>query len=134
MKERHDFELQPAAAPFMPLWRAAAVALERLFPERPARDARLLDVMALALSSLMPIYRRELDSGSLCELSEALLAAGRFSGGALQLEFADGRSPIAFLVVSRRELESALGKLRAAAPEAGRVSLTLRQCGALRRL
>ncbi|HYR35973.1 MAG TPA: hypothetical protein VEQ87_16900, partial [Burkholderiales bacterium] len=72
---------------FIPLARAAALAHERLFPEQPSKDFKTLDVIALALSSLMPLYQRDMESGALRAVEEAELAAGRFTRGATTLEF-----------------------------------------------
>ena len=50
-----------SATDFIPLARAAAIVHERLFPEHPTKDAKTLDVIALALSTLMPLYQRDMD-------------------------------------------------------------------------
>ena len=96
-------------APFIPLWEAAAVAFERLFPQEDERDARLLDVIALALSALIPIYTRNIESGALRELTDA--------------EMEDGRHAL----VSLQQLERALKTIDLGSLDAARVSLTLRQ-------
>ena len=85
-----------SATDFIPLARAAAIVHERLFPEHPGKDAKTLDVIALALSTLMPLYQRDMESGALHALAEAELAAGRFTRGATTLEFPD-RPPLRYL-------------------------------------
>src|SRR2546423_11883662 len=118
--------LAPMAQQFIPLARAAALAHDGLFPEHPSRDAKTLDVIALALSALMPLYQRDTESGALRALSEEDIAAGRFSGGAAHLEFAN-RAPVLFIVVSREQLAAAIERLARDWLVAGRVSLTIRQ-------
>ena len=95
------------AAEFIPLARAAALVHERLFPGHGVKDAKTLDVLALALSTLIPLYQGDLEKGTLCVLEKADLARGRFTRGATRLEFSD-RPPLRFLLVSRRELYPAI--------------------------
>lgn len=95
---------------FLPLARAAILAHERLFPGHPTKDAKTLDVLALALSALMPLYRREGESDALRPLGEDEIAAGRFTRGATRLEFRD-RPPLGGLMVSRGDLGGALDRL-----------------------
>jgi hypothetical protein len=111
---------------FIPLARAAALAHERLFPEQPSKDFKTLDVIALALSALVPLYQRDMESGALRALGEAEIAAGRFTRGATTLEFPD-RPPLRYLVVSREQLPAAIETLTNDSLLAARVSLTLRQ-------
>lgn len=44
---------------FIPLARAAALAHARVFPGESVREMKTLDVLALALSTLVPLYQRE---------------------------------------------------------------------------
>ena len=118
--------LEPAATDYIPLARAAALAHDRLFPEHPTKDTKTLDVLALALSALMPLYQRDMQSGALRALGEQELSRGRFTRGATRLELAN-REPLRFLVVSRAELAAAIDKLTRDSLAAARVSLTLRQ-------
>ena len=111
---------------FIPLARAASLAHERLFPDQPSKDFKTLDVIALALSSLVPLYQRDLATDALRRLDEAEIGAGRFTRGATTLEFTD-RPPLRYLVVSRESLNGAIERLMGDALLAGRVSLTLRQ-------
>jgi len=123
---RQDPNRDAAAAQFIPLARAAALAHDRLFPEQTVKDAKTLDLLALALSALIPLYQRDMESGALRALGEEDVAAGRFTRGAMRLEFAD-RPPLRFLVVSRERLAGAIQKLQDDSLLAARVSLTLRQ-------
>jgi hypothetical protein len=113
-------------ADFIPLARAAALVHERLFPEQPSKDYKTLDVIALALSVLIPLYQRDMESGALRALEETEITAGRFTRGATTLEFPN-RPPLRFLVVSRESLAGAIQKLQDDSLVAARVSLTLRQ-------
>ena len=70
-------------ADFIPLARAAALAHERLFPEQPSKDYKTLDVIALALSALVPLYQRDMESGAL--RARAPAGHGRRCGGAAAL-------------------------------------------------
>ena len=94
----------------VPLARAAILAHARLFPGQEKKDAKTLDMVALALSTLIAIYRRDEKSDALERLSDAELAAGRFARGATRLEFRD-RPPLGSLMVSRAELPGALERL-----------------------
>jgi len=82
---------------FISLAIAAAMAHERLFPGEGKMDPKMLEVIALALSGLVPVHRLQ------------------SAGGAVQE------------IVSREQLLEALPRLRLASIESGRVSLTLRQ-------
>jgi hypothetical protein len=92
---------------FIPLARAAALAHNRVYPGESVRDMKTLDLLALALSTLMPIYQRESEKEAPRLLDKTALAAGRFTRGATRLEFA-GRPPLRFLVIARRDLSGAL--------------------------
>jgi len=95
---------------YLPLARAAALAYDRLFPEQSAKDSKTLDMIALALSSVMTLYQRDPESDALRKLDEADLAAGRFTRGATTVEFPN-KPPLRYLVVSREELPAAIEKL-----------------------
>jgi hypothetical protein len=43
----------------IPLPRAASLAHNRVFPGQSVRDMKMLDLLALALSTLVPLYQRE---------------------------------------------------------------------------
>lgn len=95
---------------YLPLARAAALAHERLYPEQPHKETKTLDLLALALSALVPLYQRDMDSGAVRRLSEAELAAGRFTRGATTVEFTH-RPPLRFLLVERAALHGAIQQL-----------------------
>jgi hypothetical protein len=121
-----DSNRDAAAAQFIPLARAAALAHDRLFPGQSVKDAKTLDLLALALSALIPLYQRDMETGALRALGEEDVAAGRFTRGAMRLEFAS-RPPLRFLVVSREQLGGAIETLVRDALVAARVGPTLRQ-------
>ena len=125
MAERREAHETTAASDYIPLARAALLAHDRLFPDQAEKDAKTLDVIAIALSALIPLYQRG-ESGALRPVTEAELAAGRFTRGAARLELA-GQAPLRFLVVSRSALQSARQKLAQDSLAAARISLTLRQ-------
>jgi len=124
MAERHA-SADSATPDFLPLARAAALAHGRLFPDQPVREAKALDIIALALSALVPLFQRDMESGALRALSESEMTTGRFTRGATTLEFAN-RPPLRSLVVSRVQLYEAIETLREDATIAGRVSLASR--------
>lgn len=97
---------------FIGLAKAVARAHARLFPDEPHKDPRILQVIALAFTELMPIYWSE--SGR--QLTEPELLAERFLPEGMER-----------LVVSRRRLEAALETLQVTSLDQARVSLTLRQ-------
>ena len=100
------------AMDYMPLARAAALAHDRLFPGQRVKDAKALDLLALALSARIALYQQESESEPPRRLSADEVAAGRFTRGATRLERA-GRPPLRFLVVCCRDLESSLESLAA---------------------
>ena len=95
---------------YLPLARAAALAHDRLFPGQRVKDAKALDLLALALSAHIPLYQQEGETSPPRRLPPEEVAAGRFTRGATRLEL-PGRPPLRFLVVSYRELESGLAAL-----------------------
>jgi hypothetical protein len=107
MAERQDPARDKEAAEFIPLARAAALAHDRLFPAQRVKDAKTLDLLALALSTVVPLYQRDMKTGALRALTEDDFASGRFTRGATRLEFAD-RPTLRFLLVSRQALFPAI--------------------------
>lgn len=95
---------------FIPLGRAAILAHDRVLPGHEVKDAKTLDLLALALSTLMTIYQRDAKSDAVERLGAAQIAAGRFTRGATRLEFRD-RPPLGSLMVARAELARALETL-----------------------
>ena len=95
------------AADYLPIARAAALLHGRLFPGQKVKDAKTLDLLALALSTRVPLYQRDMKTDALRALGEDDLLSGRFTRGATRLEFAD-RPTLRFLQVARRELGPAI--------------------------
>lgn len=124
MLERHVVA-ESAAPEFLPLARAAALAHDQLFPDQPVKDSKALDIIALALSALVPLFQRDVEDGSLRALSESEMTTGRFTRGATTLEFPN-RPPLRSLVVSRVQLFEAIDRLREDTAVTGRLSLTSR--------
>ena len=91
----------------IPLARAAALAHNRVFPGESVRDMKTLDLLALALSTLVPLYQREGEKDVPRLLEKAEIAVGRFTRGATRLEIPN-RPPLRFLMVARRDLPAAL--------------------------
>jgi hypothetical protein len=110
--KRYDAAKDPAATDYIPVARAAALLHDRLFPGHSVKDAKSLDMLALALSTVVPMYLRDPDTGVLRALDKAVIARGRFTRGATRLEFGEG-APLRFLLVSRRELYPAMDALAA---------------------
>ena len=123
MTERHE----TVGPEFIPLARVAAMVHDRLFPEHASKESKTLDVIALAVSAVVPLYRRDAESGAVERVSEQDLSTGRFSRGATTLEFGGARPPLRFLVIAREELSRAIETLVRDSVTAARVSLTLRQ-------
>jgi len=94
----------------IPLGRAAIVVHDRLCPGQDVKDAKALDLLAVALSALIPLYQRDARSDAVERLATAVITAGRFTRGATRLEFRD-RAPLGSLMVSRADLERALETL-----------------------
>jgi hypothetical protein len=111
---------------YMPLARAAALVHEQLFPEEKLKETKTLDLLALALSTVTPLYQRDEATGEVRPLSPEDIIEGRFTRGATRLEFPD-RPTLRFLSVRRDALHGAMRKLVDDPLIAGRVSLTLRQ-------
>jgi hypothetical protein len=95
------------AGELVPLARAAALAYGRLFPGESVKDAKTLDLIAVAISALVPLYQQENEKSTPRRVAEADLARGRFCRGAARLEFPD-RPPLRFLVVPRAALYAAM--------------------------
>jgi len=92
---------------YLPLARAAALAHDRLFPGQRVKEAKTLDLLALALSSKMALYQQDGESSPPRRVAPEDIGAGRFTRGAMRLEV-PGRPPLRFLVVLRRDLEASL--------------------------
>lgn len=107
----------PKDAHFIALAAAVARAHSRLFPDEPWKDPRTLQVIALALTDLMPIHWAD----SKKVLTEPELLAARFTPSGMER-----------LVVQRIRFEAALPCMQAASLDQARVSLTMRQSPRLR--
>jgi hypothetical protein len=97
---------------FIGLTSAVAQAHGRLFPDEPYKSPRTLQVIALALTDLMPVYTRD----ERRQLTAPELTMGAFTAAAMEL-----------LMVSRLHFETALETMQAASLDQARASLTLRQ-------
>jgi hypothetical protein len=101
------------AANFIPLSKAVARAHTRMFPDEPYKNPRTLQVIALALTELIPIHRGD----TLRELTAMELTLERFAGSAMER-----------FVVPKVRFEAALETMQDASLDQARASLTLRQC------
>jgi hypothetical protein len=98
---------------------------ERLFPGHGSKESKTLDMIAVALSALLPLYQRDIKSGALHAVAASDVAAGRFTRGATTLEIPH-RPPLRYLVVSRENLAQAAAALVGDSVTAARVASTLR--------
>lgn len=101
----------------LPLPVAAAIAYDSLASSRetPRTTEELhdrLDMAAVALSSLAPIYRTDGDQPQV--VTEHALAGGRFTDGAERVRFADGRKSISALAIRRGDLYTAIEQIKTA--------------------
>jgi hypothetical protein len=101
----------------LPLPVAAAIAYDSLDSRREAARTTeelhdRLDIAAVALSSLAPIYRTDGDEPQI--VTEPALAAGRFIDGAEILRFSDGRGSISALAIRRGDLYIAIEQIKMA--------------------
>ena len=103
-------------ANFIALSKAVARAHSRLYPEEPYKDPRTLQIIAFALTELLPMYWRDARTGEQHQLTEPELAASTFTPTAMEV-----------LRVPRRRFEAALDTLQVACLDQARASLTLRQ-------
>lgn len=101
---------------FVVLSKAVVLAHSRLFPDEPYKDPRTLQVIALALTELMPMYWRDARTGERHQLTEIELAATQFT-----------RTMMELVSVPKVRLDAALQTMQAASLEQARASLTMRQ-------
>jgi hypothetical protein len=111
---------------FIPLARAAALIHERLFPGHGSKESKTLDMIAVALSAIVPLFQRDMASGALHAVAASDVAAGRFTRGATTLEVPH-RAPLRYLVLPREALAQAAAALVGDSVIAARVASTLRQ-------
>jgi hypothetical protein len=107
---------------FIGLTQALTHAHKRLFPEEPYKHPKTLQTIALALSALMPILRRDPLTGRPRELTSLELEAEPFTQASIDL-----------LLVSKIRFDAALDTLQVASLDQARASLTLRQSQSLSR-
>ena len=100
------------ASVYIALSKAVAQAHRRLFPDEPNRDPRTLKTIALALSALMPIYRKSTEA----QLTELELVAERVTPAGMEE-----------LMVTARLFQNALEAMQVESLDTARASLTLRQ-------
>src|SRR3954451_14472714 len=115
-------ELREARRPddFIPLARAAALIHERLFPGHGSKESKTLDMIAVALSAIVPLYQRDMASGTLHAVAASDVVAGRFARGPTPLE-PPPRAPFPSLVVPRKARAKAAAALVADSVTAARV-------------
>lgn len=101
---------------FIALSKAVVRAHSRLFPDESYKDPRVLQVIALALTELMPMYWRDARTGERHQLTEPELAAAQFSRAVMEL-----------LYVPKVRFEAAIQTLQATSLDQARASLTMRQ-------
>ena len=97
---------------YIALSKAVAQANRKLFPDEPSRDPRTLRTIALALSALMPFYRKSTGA----QLTELELVAESFSASSMEE-----------LMVTARLFQNALEAMQVESLDVARASLTLRQ-------
>jgi hypothetical protein len=97
---------------FIGLASAVARAHTRLFPDEPHKSPRTLQVIALALTDLMPIYTRDGQR----QLTAPELTMDAFTAATMEI-----------LMVSNLHFETALESMQCASLDQARASLTLRQ-------
>ena len=106
---------------FIELSRAVARAHARLFPDEPYKDLRTLQVIALALTELIPMFWRDARTGERHQLNEMELAAAQFTRAMMDLVSVPKRRFEAVLdsyaemvtspdVLTRRDASAVLGE------------------------
>lgn len=101
---------------FIELTLAVSRAHSRLFPDDPYKDLKTLQVIALALTNLVPMFWRDARTGERHQLTEPELAAAQFT-----------RAMMALISVPKVRFEAALDTMQVASLDRARVTLTLRQ-------
>jgi hypothetical protein len=101
---------------FIVLSKAVVRAHSRLFPDEPYKDPRMLQVIALALTELIPMYWRDARTGERHQLTEPELAAAQFTQVMMEL-----------VSVPKVRFEAALETMQVASLDQARASLIMRQ-------
>lgn len=100
----------------IPLFAAAAIAYERVFSTRrtegvmPSVDE--LDLVALALSTRLPIYGVRAPGQEASRISDEELTRGMFWGGGTRFELGGGLPTFTQLVVRKSDLARMLDQLK----------------------
>ena len=106
----------PVGEDTIPLFAAAAIAYEQVFSTRrtegvmPSVDE--LDLVALALSTRLPIYGVRAPGQQASRISDEELARGMFWGGAARFELSGGLATFTQLVVRKSDLARVLDQLK----------------------
>lgn len=103
------------ASRVIPLSTAAGLVLVRVDPDHDPRHPRSADarnIAAVALSALIPIYKRDRED-ALQRMTEEELAAGSFVEGASRFAFRDGRAAVQQLAVKESDAEKAVETITA---------------------
>ena len=111
MAETYDLTERLSAPKIIPLSTAAALCMGRLIADTYTKGPgsnETLNLAAVSISAIVPIYKRDPQTGMLARISEAELAAGRFAYGATRLCFDDGRAAVELLAVRVQDAELAI--------------------------
>jgi len=98
----------------VPLSSAAATAYLALAGRGIHLSDGVLDVVAIALATCMPVYGAQFEDEPLRRLSDLELAGGKFSHGAARLQFANGRRAFTRLAVTTLDFAEGLARLKRA--------------------
>ena len=92
------------------------MAYERIFSTRRSKDVPPsvdeLDLVALALSTRLPIYGMRGAGREPSQLSDEELTRGMFFGGAMRFELGEGFAAVTRLAVRKADLERVLDELK----------------------
>ncbi len=107
-----------SSADLIPLHCAAATAYLALVgkpaTDRPHPADGVLDVVAIALSTCIPIYAARSAGEPLARLADADLARGNFVGGATRLQLPGGSAPFVGLAVTPADFAEGVARLKRA--------------------
>lgn len=110
----------PTVHELVPLNLAAAVVFKRVYEDRTlvsgGRSTAHLDGMAYVMTSLVPVFRYELNGALVGQLQPAELAGGLFRDGGKVLYFVDGRAEIALIGVRASDIDYVVTSLTKAFP------------------
>ena len=108
---------------------AARMVHRRAYPQQyaivePVLSEQQLDALANVIASLAPVYTANYRSARYRQLTVDELSGGVFSGGAQQLVFCDGRSPIVYLAARIESASLVAKKLREITSQSGAAAAT----------